>query len=171
MSADSSSEKAAQGTGRTSRRFAIKTLAVGAAGVAGAAAGVGGSAMLEHIGQGEPRRWRFFTDDEAKLVVAICEQIIPADQDPGATDAGVINYIDKQLVGHFQKHQEDYRRGLAVVQQLSGEMHGKPFESLAWDDQTKLLKALEKGQVPKELKADFNPTEFFRMMVEHTMQG
>src|SRR5208283_5155007 len=46
--------------------------------------------------------WRFFTPGEARTIEALCEQIIPADQDSGATWAGTIYYIDSQLVGHFQ---------------------------------------------------------------------
>ena len=36
-----------------------------------------------------PRAYFFFSDQEARTVIAVCEQIIPADEDPGATDAGV----------------------------------------------------------------------------------
>jgi hypothetical protein len=55
------------------------------------------------------RRWRFFSDDEAALVEAVTEQIIPADQDPGAKEAGVVYFIDKQLAGRYAKHQEAFR--------------------------------------------------------------
>jgi gluconate 2-dehydrogenase gamma chain len=44
----------------------------------------------------------FFTEEEAICIIAICEQIIPADQDPGATDAGVIHYIDRAAYRKFQ---------------------------------------------------------------------
>jgi hypothetical protein len=32
--------------------------------------------------------WRFFTMEEGQTVAAISEHLIPADQDPGATEAG-----------------------------------------------------------------------------------
>jgi hypothetical protein len=36
----------------------------------------------------------FFTDEEYALVRAVCARLIPTDQDPGATEAGVVDYID-----------------------------------------------------------------------------
>ena len=36
----------------------------------------------------------FFTDEEYALVRAICARLIPTDQDAGATEAGVVDYID-----------------------------------------------------------------------------
>ena len=42
----------------------------------------------------------FFTPEEYAVVVAACERLIPADEQPGATDAGVADYIDI-LLGAF----------------------------------------------------------------------
>ena len=39
----------------------------------------------------------FFTADEYRLVEAVCARLIPTDQDPGATEAGVVDYIDSFL--------------------------------------------------------------------------
>jgi hypothetical protein len=36
----------------------------------------------------------YFTDDEIRVVEAVCARLIPTDQDPGATEAGVAEYID-----------------------------------------------------------------------------
>lgn len=36
----------------------------------------------------------FFSDDEYAVVQAACARLIPTDQDPGATEAGVVDYID-----------------------------------------------------------------------------
>src|SRR5438270_1424048 len=56
--------------------------------------------------------WRFFSIDEARALAAMSDQIIPADQDPGAAWAGVVNYIDRQLCGPYQNLQSSYRLGL-----------------------------------------------------------
>jgi len=42
----------------------------------------------------------FFTDDEYAVVEAACAQLIPTDDDPGATEARVVDYIDG-LLGAF----------------------------------------------------------------------
>ena len=39
----------------------------------------------------------FFTDEEYELVRAVCARLIPTDDDPGATEAGVVDYIDTYL--------------------------------------------------------------------------
>ena len=36
----------------------------------------------------------WLTDDEYRTLVAVCERLIPRDESPGATDAGVADYID-----------------------------------------------------------------------------
>jgi len=42
----------------------------------------------------------FFTDAEHAVIVAACARLIPTDADPGATEAGVADYIDG-LLGAF----------------------------------------------------------------------
>jgi len=39
----------------------------------------------------------FFTDDEFRVIEAVCARLIPTDEDPGATEAGVAGYIDTFL--------------------------------------------------------------------------
>lgn len=36
----------------------------------------------------------FFSDDEYRIIEAACARLIPTDDDPGATEAGVVDYID-----------------------------------------------------------------------------
>src|SRR5215510_8562558 len=55
--------------------------------------------------------WRFFTVEEATTLAALCDQIIPPDEDPGAAWAGVVNYLDRQLCGPLQHLRDSYRRG------------------------------------------------------------
>jgi hypothetical protein len=43
----------------------------------------------------------FFTETEYPIVQAACARLIPTDEDPGATEAGVVDYIDGFL-GAFQ---------------------------------------------------------------------
>jgi gluconate 2-dehydrogenase gamma chain len=151
-----------------SRRTLLKVAAVGAL---GAAAGAGGSAALTHLPQAPPRRYRFFTDAEAALLIPICEQIIPADDTPGATDAGVIHYIDRQLVGPLARHQDMYRRGLESFRKTCLEVYDKPFEQLDFDQQTEALRLIEKGEAPERLWGDDSSKEFFNLVIDHTMQG
>ena len=102
--------------------------------------------------------WRFLTEAEAQTLAAICDQIVPADEDPGAAWAGVVAYIDRQLTRHFKAHQQTYRDGIAAADRLAG----GNFASLAKEEQFALLQKMEKAK-------DTGP--FFSLAVTHTMQG
>src|ERR1700733_9190391 len=55
---------------------------------------------------------RFFTAAEAQVVQAACERIFPTDDSgPGATEAGVVIYIDRQLAGPYGRDQHRYTKG------------------------------------------------------------
>ncbi len=116
--------------------------------------------------------WRFFTDAEGKLLDLITEQIVPGDDEfPGASYAGVVNYVDKQLVGPYTRFQEDYRTGLLGVEETSNAMFSKSFGQLTWDNQTKVLQALEEGHPQGATWQALSSRSFFSMVVDHTMQG
>jgi gluconate 2-dehydrogenase gamma chain len=115
--------------------------------------------------------WRFLTVEEAKTLEAICGQIVPADQDPGAVQAGAVNYIDRQLVGYLKRHQKAYREGLIGVDQSSRALHGTRFHELTPEKQLALLEKLEKGEAPGEVWKRRSSKAFFALVVDHTMQG
>jgi gluconate 2-dehydrogenase gamma chain len=91
---------------------------------------------------------RTFSSDEAKTVEALCECIVPADEFPGAKQAGVLYYIDQQLAGPLQRFRPAYRRGLAKL---------ADFASLSAERQAAAMQAMDQG--------------FLQLVVDHTMQG
>lgn len=102
--------------------------------------------------------WRFFRIEQAHTMTALCEQIIPSDEDPGASWAGVIRYIDRQLVRRFKQHQKIYRDGINELNRLAG---GR-FETLDAASQLDLLNSIDRE---KKLRP------FFDLVISHTMQG
>jgi gluconate 2-dehydrogenase gamma chain len=117
---------------------------------------------------------RFFTAAEARVVQAACERIFPGDASgPGATEAAVVIYIDRQLAGPYgsdkyrftqapfvesvpehgyqgkQTPREIYREG---VRQLAN------FTGLPADQQDQRLRAIETSM-------------FFRLLRQHTIEG
>lgn len=122
-------------------------------------AAVAGSAVSCAAGRAGSS-WRFFTTAEAETLDAICTQLIPADQDPGAKEARVVNYIDIQLSQRFRKHRTAYRKGLDGVDLTSRGMFGKRFVELASNQQIELLNAVEE-----------NSKVFFELLLTHTRQG
>ena len=116
--------------------------------------------------------FRFFTVEEASLMSAICEQIIPADENgPGATRAGVIYYIDKQLSEVFLKDQEAYRKGLAALEESCRSLYGKSFTELSGGEQLQTLQTMEGNGLPGEYWKQNPSSGIFSTMVSHTMQG
>ncbi|MGO9895496.1 MAG: gluconate 2-dehydrogenase subunit 3 family protein [Bryobacteraceae bacterium] len=102
--------------------------------------------------------------DEASLLEALCDQIVPADDAPGAKQAGVLYYIDRQLAGPLGRFAPNYRQGLAQFASACRERAGREFPSLPFAQQTAFLKDVESGSVP-------GLDVFFRMVADHAMQG
>jgi gluconate 2-dehydrogenase gamma chain len=125
-----------------------------------AVSALGGAAATVGCKAGSRGNWDFFSEEEARTLGAICDQIVPADQFPSATQAGVLSYIDRQLVRHYRRHQDIYRDGLKQAGQLSRERFGKALAEAASGQQLEVVVAIEQGNQP-----------FFDLLREHTMEG
>jgi len=115
--------------------------------------------------------WRFFTLEEGQTADAICERLIPADQDPGASETGVVNYLDLQLMGPYKRFRASYRQGLKGVNQTSIERHGRRFAELSAEKQDAILKDLEQGGASGKAWKEISSKDFFALILGHTMQG
>jgi len=112
----------------------------------------------------------FFNDDDSRTITAFTERLMPgAPGKPGATDAGVLNYIDLALSGAYEDQQDFYRRGVAQLDAHCTKTYGKPFRSLTAAQQDETITALEQGKAP----AFAWPTAqaFFNTVRTHTMEG
>jgi gluconate 2-dehydrogenase gamma chain len=138
--------------------------------VRASALGVGATAVVPALGT-PVRAWRFFTDFEAALVEAIAAQIIPTDQDPGAREAGVVNFIDKQLIGSYERFQPIYRVGLAGLEETCLTKLNRSFLALADQQQTDMLRLLESGKATGKAWGKTSPAAFFSLIRDHAMQG
>lgn len=116
--------------------------------------------------------WLFFTDSEAACVMALCEQIIPADEHGGgATEAGVIHYIDRQLLAVFDYDQVVYQQGIAALEAYCSELHGQRFEALDLEEQHRICTKLEDNALPDGEWGEAGQSRFFRLLIGHAMQG
>ena len=102
----------------------------------------------------------FLNEHHAATLGAICDQIIPADDFPSATQAGVLTYIDLQLVGHYHRHQKTYVEGLTWATELSRSRLGVDLASASPQQQFQIVSAIEMEDKP-----------FFDLVRAHTMQG
>jgi gluconate 2-dehydrogenase gamma chain len=131
----------------TRRQF----VAVGALGSVAAAIG---------CGTGARGNWEFLNDRQARTLAAICDQIVPADRFPSASQAGVLTFIDRQLVRHFRGHQDAYRDGLEQANAVSRKRFGRDLADASEEQQLTVVSALEQ---------ETNP--FFELVRIHTLQG
>lgn len=88
------------------------------------------------------------TADEAKVVETLCAQIIPADDWPGAKEAGVLYYgvlyyIDKQLAGPLARFSGEYKNGISALNSASSEQTGRSFADLSFAEQKQFLQGVE----------------------------
>jgi gluconate 2-dehydrogenase gamma chain len=104
-----------------------------------------------------------FTDEEAKLIEALTNQIIPSDDAPGAVETGVVYYIDKQLAGPLQRFQPVYRKSIPLFRSACLQQTGQEFIALSFTEQTAWLRQIDRG--PSSLAS------FFALVIDHTMQG
>jgi gluconate 2-dehydrogenase gamma chain len=109
------------------------------------------------------------TDAETTTLEAWIDTLIPADQDPGARDASVATFIDRQLSRRYRKQKPAYQNALRVINRLAERNAGQPFHLLPFEQRTSLLAALESGTA----KPDFpdGGKAAFEMILAHTQQG
>jgi len=120
----------------------------------------------------EDASYHFFSAKEARCVIALCEQIIPADKKfGGATDAEVIYFIDRQLTGFYKGHQNMYRDGLKALQSTCKKLNNKLFEDLDFKTQTEFLVNLENAALPNEQWGKVKQGIFFRTVRKHSIEG
>ena len=86
----------------------------------------------------------FFDEHQYALVGTLAALIIPTDDDPGATEAGVVDYIDS-LVAGSEKKQTIYLKGLNWLDEFSQEKYGsgKKFLKLGGKKQIDLLRLID----------------------------
>jgi gluconate 2-dehydrogenase gamma chain len=140
---------------------------------------VGGLIRADAQGDGEEMvkvPLRFFTAEEAKIVQAAAARIIPTDDSgPGATEAGVVIYIDRQLASGYGRDKYRYTKGpwVEANEMIFGyqgkdtpqdtyhagiPLMGKDFAGLSPEEQDQRLEKMER-------------TRFFQMFREHCVEG
>jgi gluconate 2-dehydrogenase gamma chain len=136
----------------------------------------------------------YFTADEAAFVEAACARIVPADATgPGAVEAGVPLFLDRQLAGDYGKgarwymqgpfgkstgtqgYQSQYppaglyRAAIKAIGDHLGQSGGAPFHKRDPADQDAFLKDLSAGKV--DLGADLDGKAYFTLLLQNVMEG
>ena len=160
------------------RRFLAQT----AAGASVAWASANWPAILtaaEHAHQAAkaaaPPAFEFFSVEEAKEIDAIAARIIPADDRPGAHEAGVVYFIDRALVTFDKDNQKVYREGLPEFQARVREMfpQRRRFSEATAEEQDAVLVSLDEhhssGRRP--FRQNGSGPNFFETVRQHVIAG
>ncbi|MEA2510624.1 MAG: gluconate 2-dehydrogenase alpha chain [Thermomicrobiales bacterium] len=111
-----------------------------------------------------------FNPHEARTAHAIFERLFPADDHgPGASEIGVLTYVDRALAGAYRNRSETYRLGLLALDRAARDLHASPFADVPPDQQDQLLSAMEQGNLPH---FDTPPQQdFFALLRAHCQEG
>lgn len=89
---------------------------------------------------------RTLTLDQRNTVEAIAEIIIPETDTPGASAAGVDQFIDRMLTDYYKPADRDrFVAGLTRVDARAQRLHGRPFGGLTKEQQTTIVLDLDKA--------------------------
>lgn len=190
-------------TGSSRRDFLLKTIAIAPAMAIGTT-GLGAitaaaPAVAKETSSAGPQKARdyqptWFTPEEYAFVQAAVARLIPADdRGPGALEAGVAEYIDRQMntpyatganwymQGPFHPDSDKalgyqlplvprdiYRLGLADADAVAKAQYGNVFAQLTQEQQDGLLQGFEAGSVEfKQVPAKV----FFSFLLQNTREG
>lgn len=177
--------------GRPSRRSFLKATAAGAA-LSGLAVGAKAQTATPPVPLNEYQT-EYLNPEEWAFVMAAVARLIPSEGDgPGAIEARVPVFIDRQLAGDYGTADdwymqgphdpaadplrgwqtplnpaEVYRQGIPAFNAWCNEAHGADFADLEPDTQNAALTSLQKGEagLPPELK------DFFTILLNNTKEG
>jgi len=184
------------------RRLLTAGAAIGAVPVASAAAAAFGGRDVPFTegranapaGVENTAGWTWFTEAEAAFIGAAVGRLIPADDlGPGAVEAGVPTFIDRQLAGPYGRGERWYMQGpwgpgtstqgwqtrltpagmyRAAIRSIDAivahEGKAATFAKLAASDQDAFLAKLESGEAKLE---GVDAKEFFKQLLQNTLEG
>lgn len=99
----------------------------------------------------------------------LMDRIIPPDEDLGAWEAGVGDYLMRQFDHDLCDYLISYRVGLEALEAEALSSAQASFTALTAAEQDALLRRIEAGDVLHPWPID--PAGFFRTVVEHVIEG
>lgn len=139
------------------------------------------------------REGRFFTGPEIATIWAIAARLIPTDEDgPGASEAEVATFIDRQMAGFYGQAQHWYMQGpfeeglvtqgyqsehppamlyrlaLAELDRYCESEYGEGFSDLSEADQDAVLKGMDDEEITFDA---VSAKTFFDLVFENTIEG
>ncbi len=98
---------------------------------------------------------RFFTAEQARILEAICDRVLPQDDRDDAHRIPIVPQIDRRL---YEDTHDGYRfedmppdreafpLGIRAIDEIARELHGRGFDRLDAHDQEQILRSLHDGK-------------------------
>ncbi len=108
---------------------------------------------------------RVLSVDQASVLLAAVETIIPKTDTPGAGELGVDKFVQKMITDCYDKKtQSGLASGLSNLDEQSVQLYGKSFTETSAAQKIKLLQDFEKS-------SDASTKSFFGLLKNLTIQG
>ena len=105
----------------------------------------------------------YFNQADYETISKLAELIIPRTDTPGAIDAGVPHWIDRQVAAEPEL-QEKFKQGLAYLTEQAHALNGPAFTALTESQQTAILQTLSTD-------VDTANSSFFQTIKDLTIDG
>ena len=105
----------------------------------------------------------------SQLIRSVVDCLIPADEFPGAYEAGVCDYLVKLFDTDLRDEAEFFTTGLNTIDIEARARFGEPFASLTPKQQSITLEAIQQGDVLTSWQ--ISPQRFFEMLTCTTAEG
>jgi hypothetical protein len=138
------------------------------------------AALMQSCASGAKLPWTplVLSENQAKILSAAVDSILPATATPGALDVGTDQFIDKILHSAFPENiQKSFAGGLDTFNAEAKSLQGKDFLKLDNAQKDKVIRHFEEksGPLPGVLWAynfaEGNDFPFYRMMKELALLG
>jgi hypothetical protein len=124
---------------------------------------------------------RFFTPQDAALMQAVLDRVLPQDDRDDAHKIPLLPFVDERLYtgringyryGHMPPDGEAYRLGLQGIDAVARRLHDKPFVEVGPRAQDEVLKTLHDGHPPagEDIWGRVSVKHFWAMLVQDAVQ-
>jgi hypothetical protein len=106
---------------------------------------------------------------QVQTLAALVDTIVPADDYPSGTEAGVLDHLDRHFAADLAAARHSYRLGLDGLDAESRAVHDRPFPALRPRQREGLLRTIESHRERGRWAVD--PRAFLADAVTHVMEG
>ena len=125
---------------------------------------------------------RFFSPEEARLMQAAVDRIIPQDDRVAARRVPILNSIDKRLYDDVQDgyrfegtppDREAFHLGITGMQAIAAKLYQRPFEELDANQQDQVLLSLHDAAPPagEDIWRQLPVIHFWQLLVQDCIEG